>query len=152
MREQIRSLVMFFIVLTMTVLVIASIHDIRKKEISFWMLSACGSIAVLTSAVGIMDGVKTWEECFLAIVPGVLLLLIAYVSRQGIGYGDGFLVLAVGPVFGFEQIFTGVCLAFGISAVFSIGMIVFAKAGRKSSFPFIPFLTSAMGVILLAAK
>ena len=71
------------------VLVMASVHDIRKKEIPFWMLAACGSIAVLTSAVGIMDGVAAWNESVYALIPGVLLLLTAYVSRQGLGYGDG---------------------------------------------------------------
>jgi leader peptidase (prepilin peptidase)/N-methyltransferase len=142
---------MFFIILTMIVLVMASVHDIRKKEIPFWMLAACGSIAVLTSAVGIMDGVAAWNESVCALIPGVLLLLTAYVSRQGLGYGDGLLVLALGPIFGLERIFAGICLAFCLSAVFSLGMIAFRRAGRKASFPFIPFLTSAMGVILFAA-
>ena len=141
---------MFFYIMTMIVLGVAALQDIRTKKIPFWIIAAAGSIAILSYSVDIMDGVIKWYANIPALIPGILLLLTAYLSKEAIGYGDGLLVLASGPVFGLMRVMEGVWLAFFFSALFSIILILLHKAKRKTTFPFIPFLASAMGVIVFA--
>lgn len=141
---------MFFYIITMIILGIAALQDIRTKTIPFWMLAAAGSVAILSSSVDIMDGIIKWYAWIPALIPGLSLLLIAYLSKEAIGYGDGLMILLLGPVFGLTRMTAGVCLAFFLSSFFSIALMMLHKAKRKTTFPFIPFLASAMGVILFA--
>ena len=74
-------------------------------------------------------------------------LTAAFLTREGIGYGDGILALLLGPVFGTEVMWAGLFLAFLLSALCSILLLACKKADRKTCLPFIPFLTSALGVV-----
>ena len=76
---------MFFYIITMIILGIAALQDIRTKTIPFWMLAAAGSVAILSSSVDIMDGITKWYAWIPALIPGLSLLLIAYLSKEAIG-------------------------------------------------------------------
>ncbi len=139
---------MFFTVGIMIVLVLATISDLVERVVPLWMIFACASISSILTVVNISDGIVSPEESVMSLVPGLLLLAVAFFSKGGIGYGDGLIALACGPAFGWLRITEGLCLAFLLSALFSLLLILLRRAGRNTSFPFVPFLTSAMGVIL----
>ena len=77
-------------------------------------------------------------------------ILLSFVSRQSVGYGDGLLLLCAGPALG-----AGVAVMGMIAAVFACGLVsgallIFKKVGKKAQMPFVPFLTFGMGVMMLA--
>ena len=133
-------------------LVCAAIHDIRRREVMRWMLAAAAGLGIIAAVTGLAG--QTAEPVTLAVslLPGGALLAAAFLTREGIGYGDGFLALLLGPVFGAENMMAGLFLAFLLSALCSIVLLALKRADRKTHLPFIPFLTSALGVVQLAFR
>ena len=77
---------------------------------------------------------------FLSLVPGLIFLLIAKVSKEKIGLGDGWLFLIIAAWVGTETtwiIWYGSLL---LSALFSIVMVILKKYKMQSQLPFIPFI------------
>jgi len=71
-----------------------------------------------------------------ALTPGLFLLIVGHLTKEQIGYGDAFLVLALGMWMTDIQIL----LILIVGMIFSI---VFAVCFRKKELPFVPFLTAA---------
>lgn len=123
--------------LALAMLGVCSVEDLKYRQIRVkWI--------VFFAAVGILCRVCLWKqpvlELFTAIVPGFLLLLLAFFARGGIGEGDGLLLMAFG-------IFLGAACTLRIflyAAVLSAGCALFLylvkKKSRKYEMPFVPFL------------
>ncbi|MCR5772035.1 MAG: prepilin peptidase [Butyrivibrio sp.] len=137
---------MIFIVLIMLILLIASIYDIKNKAITVPMLVIGAVTAVICGIFQLYFGTTLYSE-IVSLFPGALVLAIAYLTREQIGFGDGFMILFLGPVFGLVNVIIGISAAFILSALFSAALLIFKKAGKKSKLPFLPFLTAGMGVV-----
>jgi prepilin peptidase len=131
----------------MLILGIASVSDIRTGRVSLWMVLLAGVCSGLSAVIGITDRMTTVPELLSAMIPGAILLWIGFISANAIGYGDGLMMFMVGPLFGVERMVEGMLLAFFVSAIVSILLIVLRKVNRKTTIPFIPFLASALGVV-----
>lgn len=81
---------------------------------------------------------------------GFLVLMLAKVTREAIGYGDGILLTVTGIYLGgWENMELFLCGCF-LAACLSIVLLVVKKAGRKDSMPFVPFLlVSYIGMVVL---
>ena len=131
-------------------MVISSIGDIRSKEVFLWEILGCLGMSFAAVILSIYGNSFDASDILMSLMPGAFLLLIAYVSRSSMGYGDGLLLLAAGPALGSNVTVMGM-----IAAVFACGLIsglllVFKRVGRKARIPFVPFMTFGMGVMLLA--
>lgn len=131
-------------------MVISSIGDIRSKEVFLWEILGCLGMSFAAVILSICGNSFDASDILMSLMPGAFLLLIAYVSRSSMGYGDGLLLLAAGPALGSNVTVMGM-----IAAVFACGLIsglllVFKRVGRKARIPFVPFMTFGMGVMLLA--
>ncbi len=133
-------------------LLCAAVHDIRTKELKRWMLAAAAVLGVLAAVTEWTGGNAEPVMIGASLLPGGALLTAAFLTREGIGYGDGILALLLGPVFGTEVMWAGLFLAFLLSALCSILLLACKKADRKTCLPFIPFLTSALGVVQLVFR
>lgn len=135
------------------ILLCASVRDIKKREVATWMMAAALLLSVCAcalqaSSAGIMEVLLA---AGVSLLPGMALLMMAALFQDKMGFGDGFMALFLGPVFGVEGMVTGLFLAFFFSAVVSVFLIAMKKAGRKSTIPFLPFLTAGMGVMHLVS-
>ena len=74
---------------------------------------------------------------------GIVFLVISRVTEESFGYGDSILIVIMGGFLGFWNILSLLVMAFSMSALFSIFMLIKKKFHRKSAFPFVPFLTAA---------
>lgn len=142
---------MIFDLAAMALLLLASITDIRKKEVPVWEIAGFIGISLMRAAALFPEGDIDVTGLVLSVVPGIIVLLLAFVTRQGIGYGDGLVILALGPTLGLERM--GLCLmvAFFACSVLSGILFLIKKAGKNSRIPFVPFITIGMGVSLIAA-
>ncbi len=118
-------------------LLLCSWQDIRKKRIHIILIGA-GCITILLGSF-LTGEISIWSR-LAGLSLGILLLILNKISRGQIGTGDGLIVSIIGAGMGFNHI--AFILAYGLfgSAVFSIGLILFHKAGRKVTIPFIPFV------------
>ncbi len=104
-----------------------SAEDIREGELSLAVIAELG-------ITGMIRAVRTGNT--IEWVPGIILLCVGYATKEGIGYGDGWLVLSLGAWLSLS----GLLQVLGLGFLYCV--IAAAILGRKE-FPFVPFLTAA---------
>ena len=121
-------------ILSLCMLGIKSIWDIRKREILF----------LPTLTFGIAGGIYRIgyrKECallLLSLLPGLLLLILALSLPEQIGAGDAWTVLAVGAWTAPEEGLVWLCISMFAAAV--AAGVLFLQKKRKRTLPFVPFL------------
>ena len=78
-----------------------------------------------------------------------IFLLIAIVSRGGMGWGDVKLVALIGLAIGFPLIFLAIIMAAILGGVVAVAMVIAKKRQRRQTIPFGPFLAVAAMITLL---
>ena len=88
-------------------LAFCSIQDIREKEVSLWKLKIYG---ILAAAVSIWKLFSPKDDLpvlifrlFAGLLPGIFLLILARITREAVGYGDGLVLLFIGLSLGFWE-------------------------------------------------
>lgn len=126
----------FGTIVLVTGLGINSVLDIWKKQISV-------PVTVLMGIFGI--GMQVYENVFqmeslISFIPGIAGFLLAWMSKEQVGYGDGLLLLAIGCFLDWSSLL-GLCmLALSMACVYSIILFFVFKKNKKYEFPFAPFL------------
>jgi leader peptidase (prepilin peptidase)/N-methyltransferase len=78
-----------------------------------------------------------------------LLLLVAVISRGGMGWGDVKLAALIGLTTGFPLVLLALIMAVVVGGAVAAGLLVAKKKGRKEAIPFGPFLCLATLITLL---
>jgi leader peptidase (prepilin peptidase)/N-methyltransferase len=95
---------------------------------------------------GMMAAENLYEaagELVLAVLPGAGCILLSFLTREALGYGDGIVIMVYGLGMGFTCTVEWLLLGFFLSAIWAVYLCVFQKADRKKEFPFLPFLLGA---------
>ena len=79
----------------------------------------------------------------------VILLLIAIVSRGGMGWGDVKLAALIGLATGFPLVFFSLIMGAIIGGIVAVALIIAKKKTRRETIPFGPFLALAAMITLL---
>lgn len=125
---------------------VAAYFDCKKKRIP-WCVQGMGAIfAVILFAI---EHDRTGASILLAIVPGVMLLLLSWLTREGIGYGDGISVLLLGGMAGFHNCVWTLCFSLLLLSLTGLALLVLKRADRKTKIPYLPFLFTAEGVLMI---
>lgn len=119
-------------------------QDIREKRISLFAIILSGSIALLYLAAE--ERLELVSLCF-RILPGMLLLFTALLSEEKIGYGDGAAVLVLG--LWTSGIFCLLSVSIGLLLAGVYGMLLLLGGKKNRQIPFMPFLLTAMEVMLI---
>lgn len=104
-----------------------SAEDVKEQRISIPVILELGCTGMLCAAA---------EGRIPSLLPGCLVLLAGFFSRERIGYGDGWLMMALGmwmDTAGLLRLFFG-----GVM----LGSL-YALSFRKKELPLVPFLTAA---------
>lgn len=120
-----------------------SAKDIKLKKISAAPLLISGILAVIYIQTGKSVNI---ENFIVQMLPGMLFLLLALLTGEKIGYGDGAVLLVMGLWTSGFFCMIAACLAVFLSSLYSIYLLV---KGKKELIPFVPFLLAAMEVMLL---
>jgi leader peptidase (prepilin peptidase)/N-methyltransferase len=78
-----------------------------------------------------------------------IFLLIAIVSRGGMGWGDVNLAALIGLATGFPLVFLGIIMAAILGGIVAVALLIAKKRKRRETIPFGPFLAVAAMVTLL---
>ncbi len=117
--------------------------DIRFRRISLWIL--------LSGLMGSLIYSLFWQD-FIAdifsILPGIVLMLMAYVKPADIGMADGIVVLTAGMMVGGRDIMYIILYSMILSSIVGMG-IAKILGKRRVSLPYIPYFSIAyIGVLL----
>ncbi len=134
------------LLVNMLSLIANSIYDWRMRRVSLILVG-------VTAAAGLAWRVGTgnlfaWDVLW-GLLPGVVILLLAMLTRESIGYGDGWVLLASGIGLGGTYMLTMCVIAFVAAGLWSLVLIVCFHKGRKYEMPFLPFLLLGYGVTLV---
>lgn len=127
-----------------TSLLIVSFIDLAYRIIPD-VITLPGIIAGLLAST-LITSVGLGSAVFGVVIGGGLFLLIAIVSRGGMGGGDIKLTAMIGAFLGWQGVFVTIFLAALSGAISGLFLIVVKKKGRKDALPFGPFL--ALGALL----
>lgn len=127
---------------------LATIEDIKYKKISNTILIIGGALGIF-SLVSNLPSLK-WE-CILALVPGMLMIILAYLSKEKIGYGDGICVLFIGMMEGYRKCVILVLLSLGLLFLFCVIALILKKVKKETRIPFLPFLLCGRIILGVAA-
>ena len=134
--------------INMIMLAFCSIQDIREKKISLWKLKIYG---LFTTAACLWKLFPPDDHSILLVcqslaglIPGVFLLLLAKITREAVGYGDGLILLFIGLSLGFWECLS--ILLAGLLGVFLAAVFAVLLFGGKRGMeiPFLPFLFTGM--------
>lgn len=117
-------------------LILASIFDVLYRKIPF-LLIICGA---LIGVMAIFSEYPVENELFYALLPGMFLLMIAFLTREKVGYGDGLLILDLGLLEGAGACLEDLLIGLFLVAIFGITVCFFGRKVRDVMVPFAPFL------------
>lgn len=121
-----------------------AIWDVWKKMVPAIALCLGGVMGLFYSIYAVSVGSRSVFEIGLALCPGAILLLLAYATRQQIGYGDGILLLILGLLLGKEAVIFILVVGQLMASGFGIFLLVLRRAGKGATMAYIPFLFAAM--------
>lgn len=123
-------------ILTVIYLGINAVHDIRKKEILLYTVGVYAVVWIL-----ILWSLGEGRNHF--ILAGISLLLLgsfSVISGGTFGFGDALMISSLGLSMSWREFLLVLCTGGFWAAGYSVFLIFFKKAGRKTEIPFIPFL------------
>ena len=124
----------------MGILAITAYVDWKEQEVplSGLLLAGAGGL-LLQSACRDME----IADIVSGAAVGVLALILARVTGEAIGAGDGAILVVSGIVLGFWRALGLLMTALLISGAVALFLLVIKRKGRKYRLPFIPFLLAA---------
>lgn len=119
--------------------------DIKNREIM--MIPVI--ITFITDMVSIVFSQDSSRANLIGMIPGEVILLISFITKGKIGDGDAYLMIVIGLVLGIRRTLILMFIASAMAAVWAVAKMCIAKADRRDTIPFAPFLLSGyMGVLL----
>lgn len=130
-------------------LLVLSVQDFRERMISGTLLGIGGAAAVCSQII--WNRSSGWE-CIGGILLGLLFIGISKLTREGFGYGDSILITILGIYIGIWDLIYVLVIAFSVTAIGSMFILIKFRFHRQKVVPFIPFLTVGyMSFVLLEA-
>lgn len=115
-------------------------QDLRRKKIENRYLWIGGIGGLVFRGIGLAAGTVTIREWSYALIPGILLLVIAKVTNEKIGYGDGLVFFVLGNFFMLLEIWMILQTAIFLGMIFSLILLCSKRVSKKYQIPFLPFL------------
>lgn len=126
-----------------------SVEDIRKKEITGWPLALVGLVGLCLTASS--EDCLGWQT-LLRLLPGAVCLGLGWLTKEGIGYGDGLMLLCLGCFLSLPQLLSVCFAALTLAGAAAIFLLLALRRSRKTRIPFVPFLLAGYGILLLAER
>lgn len=125
---------------------IGSYFDLKNRELPVKLFVVFGILGIFANGILEYQSVK---GMFAGIVPGILFLGLAKVTKEKIGYGDGIGFCVLGIYEGIRGVFAVLFPAFCLCACYGLWKMLVFKQGLGDTMPLFPFLFLALvGVIV----
>lgn len=122
-------------------LLLCSMQDIKEKKLSVRMLVLSGVLFLVGSLV--FDRIP-WERRIVNLLPGMAALVLAFLTGEQVGYGDGVCLIVLGNVVSARSLSGAILAGLLLTDLCSVVLFVQKKVNRRTTLPFMPFLTAGM--------
>lgn len=120
-------------------LAVLAMLDAKYRELPLWILCGGSLFAVAAAFFSIMNHGQSMEKLLFGLVPGMMLLCVAGISK-GAGLGDGIVLLQIDMVFFLEKTITAFVASIFAISLFSVILLFFHKGNKETKLPYLPFL------------
>lgn len=127
-------------------LLIEGIRDLQKHKVSMITVMIAGILGVIFQ-FGIIQ--ENGLKIIGGILIGIVLLLLAKMTREKIGYGDGWIFVVTGIYMGFRNNMYLLLLSLFLASLVSICLLVFKKVNKKTELPFVSFVLPGYLLLLV---
>ena len=128
------------VIITNIYLFWGTLQDVRRKKISDHYLLTGGLAGIFFKIVSLLKGQLEVRQWVIAFLPGILFLVVAKITKEKIGMGDGLLLLILGNSMKLMEIYMLLQMAIIIVAAAALIMICGKKVSGDYQIPFLPFL------------
>jgi len=126
-------------IILLILLGISSVTDIKRKQISLFVVSGGFVAGVLFCLFKNPEG-ERMLSIFTALFPGIFLMSVSVLSEGKVGMGDGLIVCVGGLFLGFEKAMEWLFIASVICALYGFGIVLIQRKNTKTELAFVPFL------------
>lgn len=128
-------------------LLVCTILDLKTRKLPVWFMFLGSTAAIIFRIVNWDSDAINW---FGGIIIGIFFLMLSKWTREGLGYGDSWMILILGISLGLWDILLLLSIALICSGILALMLLIKGKWSRKVSFPFVPFLMLGyVGVLYL---
>lgn len=120
-------------------LISMSVFDLFEKRVPVWLLAAGGIPAIVTAMYTYMTGAGSLGQISFGMLPGVLLLAVAAVTKKA-GWADGIVLLIMGLITDLWECIACFMVSLMAMSAVSLLLLVLRKVGKSATLPYIPFL------------
>ena len=121
---------------------IISIIDFSTKKIPVVVLIVMGIVGI-TSSIYAQQSIMSVA---VALIPGIVLMAAAFLTREQIGYGDAAVVTLMGLFVTVDIVCSTMVMGLTIAGIISVILIASGRVGRKMQIAFTPFLLLGYGL------
>ncbi len=115
--------------------------DLKNREIPMLLFGVFGTLGVVFNLVWRYQSMKS---IVLGVGIGALFLLMGWVTKEAIGYGDGLGLMIMGLMTGWQRLLSIVLISFFLSGVYGLLKVIGTKASKEERLAFYPFLLTAL--------
>ena len=128
-------------------LAVCAVFDGLRKQIPLAVVWLGMLTAICLRLTGIM-GEEGVTAALLSLIPGAGFFLLSFLTREKVGYGDGWVLLMIGLFSGFSRFFLILLIGLLLESIVAMVLLLLKKVKRDKEIPFSPFLLLGMGVTL----
>lgn len=122
--------------------------DIKTNLIPTLPTTIITGIIVVNHSFQFICNAHEYVYFLLPFIPGLIMLMLSFLSKEALGYGDSALFILCSISLGMLNGFIIILISFIYSALFSIILLIKGNSG-KSTIPFAPFITAAFITYLI---
>ncbi len=116
---------------------INSVFDLKEKRVP---IVPCYFLIPLGIVINIMFQLQSIPNLIFSFIPGFILMIVAKLTNEEIGYGDAWIVMCIGAYFPLIHVITILFGAFILAGLCGLIMMIRFHKHKKLTIPFIPFL------------
>lgn len=121
--------------------------DGMKREIPIVVVWLGIVAAVILRLQGTIDG-GNWYMAVLSVIPGAMFWMLSFVTREKVGYGDGWMLVMIGLFAGLWRCFLILLIGLVSESAAVLVLLAVQRISGDRRVPFAPFLLFGMGVVL----
>lgn len=124
-------------VVVMVFLILCSYLDVKYRRIP---VSVYLIFMLISAAVVVCEGRSDLGTWMIGMIPGIIMIVISFISHEKIGYGDSISIALMGILYKYEMVLSVCAVGFGIIFLAGLIMMITGKAKLSDRLPFMPFL------------
>lgn len=130
----------------LVVLMILTAQDIKSRTINPLILLPGALVSAILKLIGRSD----YMASLLGMGVGLMILIIAKITREAIGYGDGLIFIYLGLSLGIGKVMLILLMTVGLISLSGLIMILPGKVNKKTRWPMIPWIFASvmLGVLI----